>query len=82
MFPTQSPARPGRWTIKLRELEVGNRGSEPRPIDVHYVHATTGCPRLNWTDPATGTPVKISSRDKHRYEHPPVAGNLVHVEVK
>jgi hypothetical protein len=36
---------------------------------------------LTWTDPATGTRIKTSSRDKHRYEHA-APGDLVHVDIK
>ena len=49
------------------------------PSTVHRVLARYRCPRLKWTDPATGTRIKTSGRDKHRYEHA-AAGDLIHVE--
>ncbi|GAB3757374.1 IS481-like element ISMsm9 family transposase [Zhihengliuella somnathii] len=51
------------------------------PSTVYQVLRRYGCPRLQWTDPATGTRIKTSSRDKSRYEHA-VPGDLVHVDIK
>jgi transposase InsO family protein len=51
------------------------------PSTVHKVLQRYRCPRLKWTDPATGTRIKTSSRDKRRYEHA-AAGDLVHIDVK
>ena len=51
------------------------------PSTVHKVLQRYRCPRLKWTDPATGTRMKTSRADKHSYEHA-APGDLVHVDVK
>jgi len=69
--PNQLPQRTERRIVKLRL----------NPSTVHQVLRRYGCPRLKWTDPATGARIKTSSRDKNRYEHA-AAGDLVHVDIK
>ena len=84
--PNQLPRRTEQRIVKLR---VTRRWGPARiayhlnqnPSTVHQVLRRYGCPRLKWTDPATGTRIKTSSRDKHRYEHA-AAGDLVHVDIK
>ena len=84
--PHQLPRRTERRIINLR---VTRRWGPARiayhlglnPSTVHHVLRRYGCPRLKWTDPATGTRIKASSRDKQRYEHQ-APGDLVHVDIK
>ena len=84
--PNQLPQRTERRVVKLR---VTRRWGPARiayhlglnPSTVHQVLRRYRCPRLKWTDPATGTRIKTSTRDKHRYEHP-APGDLVHVDIK
>lgn len=84
--PNQLPRRTERRIVKLR---VTRRWGPARiayhlgqnPSTVHQVLHRYSCPRLKWTDPATGTRIKTSSRDKHRYEHA-APGDLVHVDIK
>jgi len=84
--PNQLPQRTERRIVKLR---VTRRWGPARiayhlglnPSTVHQVLRRYGCPRLKWTDPATGARIKTSSRDKNRYEHA-AAGDLVHVDIK
>jgi transposase InsO family protein len=51
------------------------------PSTVHKVLQRYRCPRLKWTDPATGTRVKTSRADKNSYVHA-ACGDLVHVDIK
>ena len=51
------------------------------PSTVHKVLRRYGCPRLKWTDPATGVRVKTSRGDRCSYEHA-APGDLVHIDVK
>jgi transposase InsO family protein len=51
------------------------------PSTVHKVLQRYGCPRLKWTDPATGTRIKTSRADKRSYVHA-APGDLVHVDIK
>jgi transposase len=51
------------------------------PSTVHKVLTRYGCPRLKWTDPATGTRIKTSRADRRSYEHA-APGDLVHIDVK
>jgi transposase InsO family protein len=84
--PNQLPQRTERRIVKLR---VTRRWGPARiayhlglnPSTVHQVLVRYRCPRLKWTDPATGTRIKTSSRDKNRYEHA-APGDLVHVDIK
>jgi len=82
--PYQLPRRVERRIVGLR---VTKRWGPARiayhlglnPSTVHKVLTRYRCPRLKWTDPATGTRVK--SLDKRRYEHA-APGDLVHVDIK
>ena len=84
--PNQLPQRTEHRIVKLR---VTRRWGPARiayhldlnPSTVGQVLRRYGCPRLKWTDPATGTRIKTSSRDKNRYEHA-APGDLVHVDIK
>ena len=84
--PHQIPRRTEHRIVKLR---VTRRWGPARiayhlglnPSTVGQVLRRYGCPRLKWTDPATGTRIKTSSRDKRRYEHA-APGDLVHVDIK
>ncbi|MFC5179723.1 IS481 family transposase, partial [Nocardioides taihuensis] len=84
--PNQLLQRTERRIVKLR---VTRRWGPARiayhlglnPSTVHQVLVRYGCPRLKWTDPATGTRIKTSSREKNRYEHA-APGDLVHVDIK
>ena len=49
------------------------------PSTVHKVLTRYRCPRLTWTDPATGT--RIKRVIKRRYEYPQ-PGGLIHVDIK
>lgn len=84
--PNQLPTRTERRIVKLR---VTRRWGPARiayhlglnPSTVHKVLQRYGCPRLKWTDPATGVRVKTSRADKRSYEHA-APGDLIHVDVK
>jgi transposase InsO family protein len=88
--PQHCPARlPQRTERRIVNLRVTRRWGPARiayhlglnPSTVHKVLQRYGCPRLKWTDPATGLRIKTSLADKRRYEHP-APGDLVHVDVK
>jgi transposase InsO family protein len=51
------------------------------PSTVHKVLQRYRCPRLKWTDPATGIRVKTSRAEKRSYVHA-APGDLVHVDIK
>lgn len=51
------------------------------PATVHRVLARYGCPRVVFTDPVTGAPLRANRRPANRYEHP-VPGDLIHMDVK
>lgn len=51
------------------------------PSTVGNVLSRYQCPRLKWTDPATGCRIKTSRAQKRRYEHA-APGDLVHVDIK
>lgn len=82
---------PHRTTGRLERRVLGLRVSRrwgPARIAYHLglnistvgrVLARYGCPRLSWTDPATGT--RIQRARPIRYEHP-VPGDLIHVDIK
>jgi transposase InsO family protein len=84
--PGQLPRRVERRIVGLR---VRRRWGPARiayhlglnPSTVHKVLARYRCPRLKWTDPATGTRIKTSKADKNSYLHA-ACGDLVHVDVK
>lgn len=82
---------PRRSTTRLERRIVGLRVSRrwgPHRIayrlgvpvsTVHAVIVRYRCPRLSWTDPATGTRVRTVA--PRRYEHC-APGDLVHVDIK
>ena len=84
--PNQLPLHTERRIVKLR---VTRRWGPARiayhlrlnPSTVHKVLQRYGCPRLKWTDPATGVRIKTSKADRNSYEHA-APGDLVHVDVK
>jgi transposase InsO family protein len=84
--PRQLDRRTERRIIGLR---VARRWGPARiayhlglnPSTVHKVLARYRCPRLKWTDPATGIRIKTSRADKNSYVHD-AAGDLVHVDIK
>ncbi len=84
--PHRTPTRRERRVIGLR---VSRRWGPARiayllrmnPATVHRVLARYHCPRLAWTDPATGAPLRAQRRKVVRYEHA-APGDLVHVDIK
>lgn len=87
--PLHSPRRlPRRTEHRIVNLRVARRWGPARiayllglnPSTVAKVLERYRCPRLKWTDPATGTRTK-TSREKKRYEHD-APGDLVHVDIK
>jgi transposase InsO family protein len=48
---------------------------------VHRVLGRYRCPRLSWTDPATGAPVRARRRVVKRYEYD-TPGGLIHMDIK
>jgi transposase InsO family protein len=82
--PKRTPCRQERRIIGLR---VSRRWGPHRiaykldlnPSTVHAVLRRYKCPRLSWTDPATG--VQIRKPDPVRYEHQ-APGDLIHVDIK
>jgi transposase InsO family protein len=88
--PRRSPHQLGRRAERrIIGLRVSRRWGPARiayhlglnPSTVHKVLCRYRCPRLKWTDPATGVRVKTSRADKNSYVHP-ACGDLVHVDVK
>ena len=71
----------GSWGCGFRALGPARIAYHLRlnPSTVYQVLTRYRCPRLKWTDPATG--VRTKSIDKHRYEHA-APGDLVHVDIK
>jgi hypothetical protein len=51
------------------------------PSTVHKVLQRYRCPRLKWTDPATGARIKWARAKIHHYAHA-APGDLVHVDIK
>jgi transposase InsO family protein len=84
--PTQLPQRVERRILGLR---VSRRWGPARIAyrlglhvsTVHRVLTRYRCPRLKWTDPATGTRIKTSRADKRSYVRA-APGDLIHVDVK
>ena len=84
--PWQLPRRVERRIVGLR---VTRRWGPARiayhlglnPSTVHKVLQRYRCPRLKWTDPATGTRIKTSRTGKNSDVHA-APGDLVHVDVK
>ena len=88
--PARSPGQlPQRVERRILGLRVARRWGPARiayhlelnPSTVHKVLQRYRCPRLKWTDPATGTRIKTSKADKNSYVHD-APGDLVHVDVK
>ena len=88
--PRRSPAQlPRRVERRILGLRVNRRWGPARiayhlglnPSTVHNVLTRYRCPRLKWTDPATGTRIKTSRADKHSYVHA-APGDLIHVDIK
>jgi transposase InsO family protein len=84
--PRQTPTRRERRVIGLR---VSRRWGPARiayhlgmqPSTVHKILTRYRCPKLAWTDPATGTRTKTSRADKRSYVHD-APGDLIHVDIK
>jgi transposase InsO family protein len=84
---------PGQLTPRVERrivgLRVARRWGPARiayhlglnPSTVHKVLQRYRCPRLKWTDPATGIRIKTSRADRHSYVHA-APGDLVHVDIK
>jgi transposase InsO family protein len=51
------------------------------PSTVHKILTRYHCPKLAWTDPATGTRTKTSRAEKRSYVHD-APGDLIHVDIK
>jgi transposase InsO family protein len=88
--PGRSPGQlPQRVERRILGVRVARRWGPARiayhlglnPSTVHKVLQRYRCPRLKWTDPATGTRIKTSKADKNSYVHP-ACGDLVHVDIK
>jgi transposase InsO family protein len=88
--PRRSPHQLGRRAERrIIGLRVSRRWGPARiayhlglnPSTVHKVLQRYRCPRLKWTDPATGIRVRTSRADKHSYVHP-ACGDLIHVDIK
>jgi transposase InsO family protein len=88
--PYHSPARlPCRLERRILGLRVSRRWGPARIAyrlglhvsTVHRVLTRYRCPRLKWTDPATGTRIKTSRAEKRSYVRA-AAGDLVHVDIK
>jgi transposase InsO family protein len=87
--PRQTPTRRERRVIGLR---VSRRWGPARiayllrmPISTaHKILTRYRCPRLTWTDPATGTRIRgahMSRRPTNAYLHD-APGDLIHVDIK
>jgi transposase InsO family protein len=84
--PRRTPAKTERRVVGLR---VSRRWGPARigyhlrlnPSTVHKILRRYGCPRLAWTDPATGVRVRGGRDRPQRYEHD-APGDLVHVDIK
>ena len=90
-------SRPGRCAhqlpLRVEHRIVGMRvSSRLGPVRIAYrlglnpstvgnVLARYGCPKLSFTDPATGARIKTSRRTVHRYEHAE-PGDMIHVNIK
>lgn len=86
--PRRSPHQTNRrMERRIVGLRVSRRWGPARiayhlrinPSTVHKVLTRYGCPRLKWTDPATGT--RVRSIDKRSYVHE-APGDLIHVDIK
>jgi len=80
---------PRRVERRILGLRVSRRWGPARiayhlgmnPSTVHKVLQRYRCPRLKWTDPATGARVKWARAKVHHYLHA-APGDLVHVDIK
>jgi len=88
--PRHCPHRlPRRVERRILGLRVARRWGPARigyhlglnPATVHKVLQRYRCPRLKWTDPATGTRIKWARAQVHHYVHA-APGDLVHVDIK
>ena len=88
--PRSSPHRLDRRVERrILALRVSRRWGPARiayhlglnPSTVHKVLTRYGCPRLKWTDPATGVRIKTSRAERRSDEHA-APGDLIHVDVK
>jgi hypothetical protein len=88
--PHRCPHRlPERTERRILGLRVSRRWGPARiayhlglnPSTVHKVLQRYRCPRLKWTDPATGTRIKWARAKVHHYVHE-APGDLVHVDIK
>src|SRR3954452_17833894 len=88
--PASCPRRLDRRTERrIIGLRVTRRWGPARiayhlglnPSTVHKVLQRYRCPRLKWTDPATGTRIKTSRAEKRSYVHA-APGDLIHVDIK
>lgn len=88
--PKSSPRRtPTHVERRVVGMRVARRWGPARiayrlrmhPSTVHKILRRYGCPRLSWTDPATGVRLRSTRRSVRRYEwaNP---GELVHVDIK
>src|SRR5690349_7200309 len=86
--PRRSPAQlPRRVERRIVGLRVARRWGPARiayhlglnPATVHKVLTRYRCPRLKWTDPVTGTRIKVAPRRSYEHAAP---GDLVHVDIK
>src|SRR3954471_10676917 len=79
----------GRTERRIIGLRVSRRWGPARiafhldlnPSTVHKVLTRYRCPRLKWTDPATGIRVKTSRAEKNSYVWA-APGDLIHVDIK
>jgi transposase InsO family protein len=88
--PRRMPARTPR-RVEQRVLAARHRRKRGavvlaaelglNPSTVGRILARYKVPRLAWTDPITGEPVRASRRSGNRYEHKS-PGDLIHVDVK
>jgi transposase InsO family protein len=87
--PRRSPHQlPRRVERRILGLRISRRWGPARiayrlglnPSTVHKVLQRYRCPRLKWTDPATGTRVKWARAKVHHYVHA-APGDLVHVDI-
>lgn len=84
--PRRTPTRTERRVIGLR---VSRRWGPARIAyrlqmaisTVHKILRRYACPRLAWTDPATGVRIKWSRKKANSYVHQ-APGDLVHVDIK
>jgi hypothetical protein len=84
--PRRTPTRVERRVIGMR---VSRRWGPARiayrlrmqPSTVHKILRRYRCPRLAWTDPATGVRIKWARRKVNSYVHD-APGDLVHVDIK